>query len=76
MGDDCLVETDETGAHQITQSGLRIARGIEGHEREDLLACWIELWRGAIHANRIFLDVSCEITSDQLIWTIREKDAA
>jgi len=70
MGDDIARTTFAVDRVQLRQSGLRIARGIDGDERTILLTCWAELWRGAIHSGRAFLNVECEIESDHLIWTI------
>ena len=70
MGDAAEINQSEDGQVQIIQSGLRIVRGIDGSLREDILSCWIELWRGMIHSQRDFMDVSCERKSEQLIWTI------
>jgi hypothetical protein len=70
MGDACVLDVSADGAVRVTQTGLRIVRGLEGLERDNLLACWIELWRGAIHSHRAFMDVVCEIRHDALIWTI------
>ncbi|MEM1151372.1 MAG: hypothetical protein AAGI03_12570 [Pseudomonadota bacterium] len=72
LGDDCaLVRLDE-GAVRVTQTGLRVARGLEAADRDDLLACWTELWRGAVHSQRKFIDVTCETQADALVWTFRE----
>ena len=71
MGDTCTIE--KQGAEtRVTQSGLRIVRGLQGETREALLACWIELWRGAADSGREFLAVSCAIEADQLVWLISE----
>ena len=71
MGDDCTIDQD--GARlRITQTGLRIVRGLEGAAREAVLDCWIELWRGAIDSGRAFLNVSCEVSAEQLTWTVSE----
>ena len=40
--------------------GLRIVRGLEGVDRETMLACWMELWHGAIGSHRAFIDVEVE----------------
>ena len=72
MGDECAVSDLPNGGARVTQSGLRIVRGIEGDERADLLACWIELWRGAIQSHGLFMDVHCEVGADTLVWTISE----
>lgn len=71
MGDECMCETTADGAMSITQTGLRIARGLDGETRTVLLESWIELWRGAIHSHREFMDVQCQIEHDRLEWTIR-----
>ncbi len=70
MGDECLVEHREDAGARILQSGLRVTRGLEAQERDTLLECWVELWRGAIHSGRVFLNVDCEIAEEQLVWSI------
>ena len=71
MGDECVVESVSDSAIRVLQSGLRIVRGLSGATREDLLSCWVELWRGAVHSQREFLDVRCVIGPDTLEWTIQ-----
>ena len=71
MGDDSRISADGDEGVRIEQTGLRIVRGLEEGERSDLLTCWIELWRGAIHASRAFMDVTCEVRADELNWTIK-----
>ena len=70
MGDACVIDVSTTTSARVTQDGLRIVRGLEPEDRDTLLTCWIELWRGAIHSGRTFLDVDCAITETSLIWTI------
>ena len=72
MEDGCETATQADGALTITQSGLRIVRGLEGQFRSDLLECWAELWRGAIDSGRTFLDVSYEARSEHLIWCVKD----
>ena len=71
MGD--RVETEAAGGDAIVlrQTGLRIVRGLAGPEREHLLACWIELWRGAVASHRQFMAVEAEVEGDTLVWTVR-----
>ncbi len=71
MGDDCSVEPSpgDDGV-RITQRGLRIVRGANGDERADLLACWTEIWCGAVHSHRLFMDVAVAQIDDSLAWTI------
>ncbi|MEL6829703.1 MAG: hypothetical protein AAFO63_06160 [Pseudomonadota bacterium] len=72
MGDTCRTEVTSDGAIRVRQSGLRIGRGLSEQEQADLLACWIEIWRGAVHSHRHFMDVSCERDDQGLIWTIKD----
>ena len=59
------------GTVSLRHTGLRIMRGIDGPERKTLLACWIELWRGAVASHRQFMKVEAEAEGDALLWTIR-----
>ena len=70
MGDG--VEAEDAGGDAVTlrQTGLRIVRGLAGPERETLLACWSELWRGAVASHRQFMAVDAEVEGDTLVWTI------
>ena len=72
MGDVCTITRLHDEEAELTQSGLRIVRGLEGDAREDLLACWVELWRGAIQSQRRFMSVDVREQTDALVWTIRE----
>lgn len=70
MGDECAVETNADGSMTITQSGLRVIRGLDADAARLLLTTWIELWKGAVHSHRVFMDVRCEVGTGQLTWTI------
>ena len=48
-------KTTGRGVVALRHTGLRIVRGLAGPERDHLLACWVELWRGAIHSHREFM---------------------
>lgn len=74
MGDECTTELLDNGGVRVTQSGLRIVRGLDTTERDDLLSCWVELWRGAIHSHGTFMDVQCDKRSDRLDWIIQNRD--
>lgn len=51
MGDDVTI--DRSGAAPVLrENGLRAVRGLDGDERALVLACWCELWRGALSAQR------------------------
>ncbi len=71
MGDETTIEQVGGGAWAVHQRGVRIVRGLEDEEAERLLACWIEIWRGAINSHRAFMDVAVERTGDGLVWTLR-----
>ena len=71
MGDECVLEQTGKGDFQVTQSGLRVSRGLDKDYADDLLDCWAELWRGAIHAGREFVDVSCRASTDELVWHLK-----
>ncbi|MEM9084714.1 MAG: hypothetical protein AAGB23_02175 [Pseudomonadota bacterium] len=71
MGDEVELDVD-AGRDDVSlrQTSLRIARGMEGHERETMLSCWIELWRGAIHSQRAFHEVSAKVEDEAILWRI------
>lgn len=69
MGDETSASEDG-GAWVVRQQGLRIVRGLEGDEARRLLACWIEIWRGAVNSHRAFIDVVVERTGDELVWKL------
>ncbi len=74
MGDDVRIDSaDGTSRLTIGQSGLRIARGLTDAEREDLLACWIEIWRGVVDGHRTIMDVTVSPTADGLEWAIAKR---
>ncbi len=54
----------------VRQDGLRIVRGMSGGDREDLLSCWIELWRGAVNSHRAFMEVDVQADGDALVWDV------
>lgn len=71
MGDGVEARDAGEGAAALRQTGLRIVRGLAGPEREALLACWTELWRGAIASHRRFMAVETRADGGALVWTIR-----
>jgi hypothetical protein len=77
MGDDASIHsTDDNTVAIVRQSGLRIVRGLTAEEREYVLVCWIELWRGVVHAHRAFMDVTASPTTTGLEWTLSPSTAA
>jgi len=69
MGDDVSL-SGSGGNWTIEQNGLRIVRGLQGEERENLLTCWIEIFRGLVHSHRQFMDVEAAIGDDAIAWRI------
>ena len=72
MGD-TVSRTDDTDQIILRQVPLRIIRGLKGDEREILLACWIELWRGVLQSHREFMRLRCEDQGNELIWYLSEE---
>lgn len=65
VGMDCTAET-ATFCH----SNLRITRNISGDDRNNLLTCWTELWKGAIASHRAFKYVAVADSGEAPDWTI------
>ena len=66
---------DEVGSESrtsIKQSGLRAVRGLEGKERDLVLACWLELWRGTLAARRVRLLATVHEDGDGLLWELEK----
>ena len=71
MGDTAdLFIHSENRSSTVRQKGLRIVRGMDGDDRDTMLSCWIELWRGAVSSHRKFIDVSVENEGDTLNWCL------
>ena len=75
MGDRCSKEVASNSKVMVSQADLRIVRGLDQPEAELLLEIWSELWIGAIHSHRQFLDVQCERSDSMLNWTISALEA-
>jgi len=71
MGDDAEITASATGV-AVTQSGLRIVRGLDGDDRHDLLRCWCEVWKGTIASHRAFMNVEVAENGDRLLWNVAE----
>jgi hypothetical protein len=74
MGDEAAVRGNGDSA-AIEQTGLRIARGLAADEAELVLACWAELWFGAISSQRQLKTLSWQRQDDQVRWTIAPRTA-
>lgn len=73
MGDECEVAAADDGGVRLAQRGLRIVRGLDGDERADLLACWVEIWRGAVHSHRAFMELAVTVADDALHWSVARR---
>ncbi|MEM9104509.1 MAG: hypothetical protein AAGC96_02545 [Pseudomonadota bacterium] len=74
MGDDAKITDGRNGiSAKVHHAGLRVVRGLEGERRDAILACWTELWRGALHAQRAFMDIHVEDTGNALLWIIEPR---
>ena len=75
-GDACAQERLADGTIVVNQTGLSIVRNLEGADRHTMLVVWVELWRGAIHSHRAFIDVQCDIAAECLRWTLSDSRSA
>lgn len=77
MGDTVALSVSDDGhTATVRQDGLRVVRGMTGEAREDMLSCWTELWRGAVHSHRAFMDVHVADKGDALVWRLSPRRAA
>ena len=72
MGDALAQQRLADGTIVVNQTGLSIVRNLEGADRHTMLVVWVELWRGAIHSHRAFIDVQGDITAEYLRWTLSD----
>ncbi len=70
MGDDVTVQggADEI---ELTQSGLRVVRGIDSPARELVLDCWAQLWVGAMRAQQRMKTLNWEHTDSAIRWILQ-----
>ena len=73
MGDGATSDIAADGAATVHHSGLRFVRDIEGPDRDLLLSCWTQLWRGAIASHRAFFEVDVQNAKDGLIWHLSQR---
>ncbi len=52
----------------LEHRGLRIVRGLDEDERELVLACWTELWKGALQAQQVRKCLDADVQTDRMIW--------
>jgi hypothetical protein len=77
MGDAIELEVSaDRNSATLRQSGLRFVRGMEGADRSNLLACWVEIWRGTVSSHRAFIDAEVNDTGDALAWQLTQRGRA
>ncbi len=69
MGDAVLVDASVDSV-QLTHSDLRVVRGLQGAERELVLACWTELWRGTMASQQQLKSLDVNVSTDTLQWRL------
>ncbi len=73
MGDRAVVERCGRGA-TVRQEDLRVVRGLQGNERELVLHCWGELWRGTMSAQRSIKTLTFEREEHALVWHVSARE--
>ncbi len=71
-GDDVVSADGEQNA-TLDHSGLRVVRGLDARERTLFIACWRELWVGAMESRRTRLGLAVESIGDDLRWNLSIK---
>lgn len=65
-------EADEQHAIELRHYAPRIVKGLDDGEREIILDCWQQLWKGALSSYRIMKKVETHIEAQQITWTISD----
>ncbi len=74
MGDEAVVkDASDNASVTINHKGLRIVRGLTSEGRQDLIDCWIEIWRGVVQSHRTFMDLDVSQIDDGLEWSLSER---
>lgn len=72
LGDACEQEV-QRDVIRIRQRGLRVIRDMDAAHQAVLLACWCELWRGAIHSHRQFFNLDYTREGHELVWQLARR---
>ena len=70
MGDTVKAYQGQAGSISLEHSGLRIVRGLQTHERDLVLGCWIELWVGALQSMQTRKRLTVKRESEALHWKL------
>jgi len=71
MGDTVEINAaEDQSQYQILHSNLRIVRDLEAEERDIVLSCWQEIWRGAMSSCRQLKQLQWDVDGGQIKWTV------
>lgn len=74
LGDGVTVDASEDGHFAtLSQSGLRVVKGLEQRERKLLLDCWCQLWAGALASYQVIKQVKTSFDDDEIVWEISDR---
>jgi hypothetical protein len=74
MGDEATIRVDADKRRSVIgHQGLRIVRGLDASDRDDLLTCWMELWLGTIHSHQTLKHAEVLVLEEGLQWVIEDK---
>lgn len=73
MGDEVKIVFDQNDNQiSLIHSNLRILKGLEGEQRDLVLGCWQQLWKGALSSFRVIKNLQWEHCNDEIHWVISE----
>ena len=68
-----IVESTDGSSAKVTQTGLRIVRGLTGADRDLVLVCWQQLWAGALASYRVLKRVDISVQDEEITWEIEDR---
>ena len=74
MGD-TVTTTSSGDGRELHHEGLRVVRGLEDEERDIVLDCWAELWRGAASSQRVLKQLDWSWNDEAVLWQLTERTA-
>ena len=70
MGDEVTVTQTADGI-DISQSGLRVIRGLPDDEASIVFDCWAEIWKGTARSQRTMKSLSVERDGLEARWRLQ-----
>lgn len=67
-----IVQLEDRHEIELVHSGLRIVRDLPDQERDLVLACWQQLWVGALASYREMKKVNVIVEQNQIRWQISD----